>query len=63
VLFFFSMGHVPEINDDDDDDDDDCSSRRLRKKTINCEENRRKCCLRMRLCLFFLVSFAASCVL
>jgi len=22
VLFFFSMGHVPEINGDDDDDDD-----------------------------------------
>ena len=22
VLFFFSLGHVPEINDDDDDDDD-----------------------------------------
>jgi len=21
VLFFFSMGHVPEINGDDDDDD------------------------------------------
>ena len=22
VLFFFSMGHVPEINGDDNDDDD-----------------------------------------
>ena len=22
VLFFFSMGHVPEINGDDDDEDD-----------------------------------------